>query len=335
MDWSKGYSASYYMTVIDPITWRDMERVELTGGSVKRDPTGLRESAQVSCVNYPQGVECWVRIWLDTKQEDGDAHVALFTGLATSPGEDIDGVLRISTVECYSVLKPASDVHLLRGWYAPAGANGATIIKQLLAVTPAPVQVAEGAPALTNHIVAESNETYLTMIEKILTAIDWRIRISGDGTITVEPASADPVATFDPFENDVIESKIKVDYDWFSCPNVFMAVDQDLTAIARDDSEDSPLSTVNRGREVWKVETNCDLADNETIEQYASRRLKELQRIRKTADYDRRFYPGVMPGDRIRLHYPEQNIDGVFLVESQSIALGYAATTSETVSTEE
>lgn len=334
MDWSKGYSASYYMTMVDPVTWRDAERIELVSGSIKRQADGLMQSADVTCVNYPTGVERWVRIYLDTDQEDGNAHVPLFTGLATSPGENIDGVLRSASVQCYSVLKPAADMYLLRGWYAPAGVSGGTIIRQLLGVTNAPVVVEDNAPALQSYIIAENNETYLTMIQRILTAINWRIRIAGDGTISVEPISDEPVATFDPFAMDVLETKIKVKADWFSCPNVFMAIDDDLTAIARDDSEASPLSTVNRGREVWAVDTSCALADNETIEEYSNRRLKEKQRIKKTAEYDRRFFPDVMPGDMIRLHYPEQNIDGAFRVASQSIALAYAATTSEVVTEE-
>lgn len=334
MDWAKGYTATYYMTVVDPSTWRDIKKVDLTGGTIKREASGLRHSADVKCINYPRGVERWIRIYLDVTQEGGDEHVPLFTGIATSPGEEIDGVLRSAPLQCYSVLKPAADVAMLRGWYASAGISGGTIIQQLLRVTRAPVVVSDGAPALTNHIVAEENETHLTMIEKILTAINWRIRITGDGTIYVEPVSDEPVVTFDPFELDVLETLIKISEDWFSCPNVFMAVDEDLTAIARDDSEASPLSTVNRGREVWKVDTSCELADNETIEEYAGRRLIEEQRVKKTASYDRRFYPDVYPGDMIRLHYPEQNIDGTFRVTSQSIELSYAAKTSESVSEE-
>ena len=172
------------------------------------------------------------------------------------------------------------------------------------------------------------------MIEKILTAIDWRIRIAGDGSIRVEPKSTDPVIKFDPVDFDVIENEVSVNADWFDCPNVFVAVEDDLTAIARDDSARSILSTVNRGREVWLQESGCELAANETIEQYAVRRLKESQKIYKTASYKRRFMPNVYPGDYIRMNYPQQNLDGVFQVSSQSIELGYAAKTTEEIMTE-
>jgi hypothetical protein len=88
------------------------------------------------------------------------------------------------------------------------------------------------------------------MTEKVLAAIDWRIRIYGDGTIELcEKASVDTTG-FDPIEQDVLEPTITVKYDWYSCPNVFRAVHEELSAVARDDSPDSPLSTIRRGREV-------------------------------------------------------------------------------------
>lgn len=333
MDWSKGYSATYYAKRVDPATWRDLETIKLTGGSIKREPSGLRESADIDCANYNIAVEQWVRIYLDTRQNGDAGHEALFTGLATSPDTDLDGMMSENALECYSVLKPADDVYLLRGWYAPAGADGGEVIQGLLSVTPAPIRVEEGAPRLQTSIVAEDAETRLTMAEKVLDAIGWRIRIDGDGTVNVEPKPLDPVVSFDPLENDVIETKLSITADWYSCPNVYVAISDDMTGIARDDSPDSPLSTVNRGREVWKVDSSCELNQNESIAQYAQRKLDEAQQIQRTAEYDRRYFPNVVPGDLVRLHYPAQDLDGVFNVESQSIELGYGARTSEKIST--
>ena len=105
----------------------------------------------------------------------------------------------------------------------------------------------------------------------------------------------------------------------------------DTSAVARDDSLTSPLSTVNRGREVWMEERDCDLAENETLAEYAQRRLKEEQRHYLAVDYDRRFNPDVLPSDLIQLGYPKQRIVGNFYVVEQSIELGYGARTSEEV----
>ena len=331
MDWAQGYTAEYYATRIDPATWRDIERIEITGGTIKREADGLRDSAQITCDRYPQGIEQWVRIYMDCKQGGSNDHVALFTGLATSPNKDMNGVIETSAVECYSVLKPAADIFLMRGWYAPAGASGASVINDLLSSLPAPVEIADNAPQLASAIIAEDGETRLTMVEKILTAIDWRMRVNGDGTISVEPKSNTAVATFDPLEFDVLETEIHVAADWFDAPNVFMAIDNDLTAIARDDSVNSPLSTVNRGREVWAQDNAANLAENQTIEQYALMMLQQAQKVQQTASYNRRFMPNVIPGDTIRMRYPEQGVNGLYTVQSQSITLGYSATTNEEI----
>ena len=55
MDWGKGYSATYYLTQVDPVTWRDIARIEITGGSINREKTGLIESADIDCTGYDDG----------------------------------------------------------------------------------------------------------------------------------------------------------------------------------------------------------------------------------------------------------------------------------------
>lgn len=333
MDWNLGYSAGYYATYVDPATWRDIERLEITGGSVNKSEDDLRASASLSCVDYPQGTERWIRIYLDAKQDETATHEALFTGLASSPAQDIDGNLVTNDIDCYSVLKPCEDILLERGWYAPAEVSGAEIIKDLLSATPASVEVDGNAPTLAEAIIAEDGESNLTMIDKVLLAIGWRLRLDGDGTVHLAPKGTEPVATYDPLENDAVEPKITVERDWYNCPNVFRAINADMSGVARDDSFTSPLSTVNRGREVWMEETSCDLNAGETIAEYAVRRLKEEQQIAQSAKYERRYNPAVQPTDVVRLHYPAQGLDGLYRVVSQTISLEYGAKTSEEVVT--
>ena len=330
MDWSKGYSASFYVKEVDPVTWRDKGLINITGGMIKRTLTGLRNSASFNCQTDLGGIEKWIRIYMDTQQEGDYGHEALFTGIAASPKRSAYASRNERTPDCYSVLKPAADVLLTRGWYALAGASSGDILKSLLSVSPAPVVVAENAPALTTTIIAEDSETHLSMVDKILEAINWRIDIAGDGTINVLPYSINPVQTFDPTSFDVIEVPITIVEDWYSAPNVYMAISDDMTGIARDDRDDSPLSVQNRGREVWMKESGVTLSENETIAEYATRQLKAAQRVRKQASYDRRFMPHVRVGDVINLHYPAQGLDGLYLVSSQSVRLGYNARTSET-----
>lgn len=331
MEWDKGYSASYYMMEVDPITWKDVERFEIKAGSLTRNLDGLRQSASFECVNYPNDKERYVRIYLDAIQSGSGAHEALFTGLATSPELKIKGTWNENTVQCFSILKPADDIILSRGYYAAAGVSCTTILRELLAPLPAPIEFDSNAPALTYSIVAENGETNLSMAERILEAIGWNMRIFGDGHIRFEPYQIDPIVIFDPLEFDVIETEISISSDLFDCPNVLMVTCNSQTAIAKDENPDSPVSIQNRGREVWAFENGVALNANETIGNYTKRRLKELQQYKISASYDRRFVPEVFPGDVVRLHYPAQGLNDDFMVKSQTVSLGYSARTSEEI----
>lgn len=331
MDWSKGYTSEFYAYIIDPGTWRETTRLQITGGSVNKGIEGLRESADIDIPKYDPGVEKWLRVYMDVRQGGSSAHVPIFTGLATSPEHEWTGNIKEGSLECYSVLKPADDILLERGYYTPAGANGARIISDLLQACPAPIEINGTSPSMQDALIAEDGETALSMAEKILAAINWRIRIHGDGTIELAPEDRDPRVRFSPLDNDVIEPSIKTTRDLYGCPNVLRVISGDLTAIARDDSPDSPLSTVVRGREVWAEESDVALSTGESVSEYATRRLKELQQVATTATYTRRFDPNVTAGDRIRLNYPEQGLQGIFRTTSQKIELGYCADTEEEV----
>ena len=330
MNWNNGFTAKYYCTIVDPVTWRDVSTFDIVGGTINRTSDGLMESADLECVNRRQTKEEWVRVYLEAKQTGGSERVALFTGLATSPERKIDGNIENNPLACYSVLKACDDVLLERGWFAPKGVVGSDLIKSLLKrSTPAPVFAGKSA-ALTNYIIAEDGETCLSMVEKILKAINWRIRIDGDGTINVTAAATQPSATFDPYQNDIVLPDIDASDDWYSCPNILRTIVGDSSIVIRDDSG-SDLSISGRGREIWAEESSPTLSDAESQVTYTQRRLKELQSHSVEISYKRRFKPEVLVGDIVALHYPKQGFQGNFEVLTQSIEIGYGAETSEKV----
>ena len=328
MDYTRGYKASFYAMLLDPVTWLEIERIELISGSISRSNGGLEQTASLTVRDFDQEQEHWIRVYMDATQEADVDHVALFTGLVSAPKENVEGPVATHELECYSVLEPL-DVPLLFGEYIPYGMNAGTAIKRLLKPTPAPVDIAPDAPALEDYIVAEENETNVTMIQKVLDAIGWQMVIEGDGTIEVRPRPETVAASFSAIGMDVIEKTLSKTRDWFKTPNVFRATSGDMVAIARDDDPESSLSTVARGREVTSEETDVTLTSDEGLAEYAKRRLKEEQQIVESADYTRRFIPGVMVGDRVDINY--DHLQGEYEVISQNISLTYNAQTEEQV----
>lgn len=331
MNWNNGFSARYYVSEVDPVTWKDIDRLEIIDGAISVQSEGLRNAADFTCRDYDRSREVWVRIWLDARQAGDNAHIPLFTGLASAPDREINGTREDLKIKCCSVLQPCQDVLLPRGWYAPAQTDTSLILTGLLSVTPAPVEISGKTPALIEHIVAEENENHLSMIEKILTAIGWRMSIKGDGTILIRPAAAEASAVFDPIENDSIETQLKESYDWQSTPNVIRATTSERSVIIRDEDENSILSVSSRGREIWMEESDCNLNDGESLESYAERRLREEQAVNRTISYTRRYRPELLVSDIVELRYPRQGISGFFMITSQNISLGYGAPVSEEV----
>lgn len=330
MQWNKGFTASYYAAYVDAYTWRDVEKFDITDGSITKDSEGLLESADLTAYDFDQTRERWVRIYLDAAQGGDKAHEPLFTGLATSPERNIQGNLQLRKVSLFSVLKPCEDILLERGWFAPLGSDGAELIRELLEATPAPVTQQGRSPKLSQSIVAEDGETALSMIEKILAAINWRLIINGDGTIVITSKSKEPSQTFDQDTMDIIEPEVTIKRDWFECPNVFRAVEGDNTYTA-EDINGSNMSIEARGRRVMMEELNAVTNDNESLQDYAERRLREEQQLEESASYKRRYMPDLHVGDMIRMHYKQ--IDGIYIINEQKINLDYGATVDEEVIT--
>lgn len=330
MDWNRGYTAYYRAYTVDPETWRDMEEIDIISGSVEHTSDGLKESAKIETPEIDGSRENWIRAYMYAMQDDQPpVRVPVFTGLTGSPEKSIDGAITKYSVDCYSVLKPASDIILPRGWYAPAGISGAVIVRNLLDII-APVDVSEtSAPELTAAVIADDGETALTMAEKVLDAMSWTVRITGAGHIAIMPESTEIKASFDALNYDIVEAQVTQKNDWFECPNVYRATVGDTTATARDDSADSPLSTVSRGREVWKSENDVTLSTGESLTDYAIRALKAAQRPSNTLKYSRRFIPDVSVGDIVYIHYPDKDIDGRYKVTSQTINLEKGGKTDE------
>lgn len=331
MNWGQGYSASYYLTIVDPNTWIDTTQVEITGGSIKRSDGDLIESADIDTVDYLLDNERIIRVWLDARQNGGLSHTPLFTGYAASPNQSRTGTLVNTSISCYSVLKPAQDVLLPHGWYAPVDTNGEDLVKQLLKVCKAPVRVECLPKRLSEPIIAESGESNLSMTWLIMNALGWTIRINGLGEITVTEYSSYSKENFGINMNDVLEQEVSIEYDWYECPNVFRATANGYSAIVKDESDASPFSISSRGREIWAEEEDCDLAEGDDLTSYAAKRLKELQSVVKKVSYDRRFFPDLTIGDVVVLDYPEQALTGEYEIISQTITLGPNAKTSEEV----
>ena len=330
VDFSNGFSATYYAARVNPQTWADAGEINIIAGSIaKNADSDLVESADIT-IDEEIGTEEWIRVYMIAEQGGALERVPLFTGIVSSPTRNIDGNTEERKLDCYSVLKVAADVLLPMGWFAPARTNGGELIRMLLEDLPGPVELDEGSPVILSSFVAGSKDTKLSIAQEIAKAINWQIKVNGDGSVRICPKPLTISGTFDNIENDIIETSVTDDQDIFSVPNILRVTLNGSAATARDDDPDSIYSTVNRGREIWQQE-DAKLAAGESLGEYAARRLKELQNPSRKLDYTRRFQPNVDVNDLVSIIYPKQAIGDVFRVKSQTITLSYGAKVKEEV----
>lgn len=328
VDFSKGLSASYYASKVDPETWADAEEIPIISGRITKSASSdLVVSADIS-VNEEVGPEEWVRIYMIAEQSGMKERVPLFTGIVSSPSRDIKGATETRKLDCYSVLKVAADILLPLGWFAPARTKGGDLIKILLSDLPCPVELDEGSPNIISSFVAGDNDSKLSVAQDIAEAINWQIKVNGDGSVRICPKPLTIAGTFDNIENDIIETSVTDKRDIFSVPNVLRVTLSGSAATARDDDPESAYSTVNRGREVWKQEA-AKLAAGESLGEYASRRLKELQNPSRKLSYTRRFQPDIDVNDLVSIVYPKQDIGDVFRIQTQTIEMSHGARVKE------
>ena len=325
MNYTAGYTATFYATIMDG--WTEKNRLDLISGSITNTAEGLRQSASLEVRDFDKNAEHWLRIYMDARQDQNVTHTPIFTGVASAPKQQQEGPVETNELACYSVLEPA-DTQMTIGDYIPLGMNAGEAIKRLLQQTPAPVVIDDGIPALDNYIVAEDNETNITMTEKILQAIGWQLIIEGDGTIRVRKTPTEAAAKFGP-DYDVIEQQISRTRDWFKIPNVLIATSGDAVAVAKDEDPASPLSIPSRGREITKTVREAKTGGNEGLAEYARRTLQEEQQIAEELEYTRRFVPALYVGDIIQMDY--DNLQGFYKITNQTINLTYNGQTSEKV----
>lgn len=328
MNYAAGYKATFYGTLIDPASWAETAEVDLISGSVNNISDGLRQSATLQVRDFDRSQERWLRIYMDARQGDDIDHNPVFTGIVSAPKEDDEGTIKTNDLTCYSVLEPVN-IPMTVGEYIARGVNAEQAIRRLLETTPAPVDIAPGAPAIKDYIIAEDNETRLTMLQKVLDVVNWQVVIHGDGTIQARPKPTEPAALFSADGLDILEQKITKTRDWFKAPNVLTATSGDAVAVARDEDPESPLSIPSRGREVPVYERDVKLSENEGLAEYAQRKLKEEQQVAEAVEYDRRYIPNLFVGDIVQANY--DILQGVYEVKSQTINLTYNCQTHEQV----
>lgn len=331
-DWTASMQQTFEYYTVDPGTWKDDKLIDnVKTCIINRDSeTETLGSASIS-ITESVG-ECYIRVYLITIQNGVREKHPLGTFLVQTPSSSFNGKVREVTMDAYTPLLELKENQPPLGYSILKDENIMSMAYQLTREhARAPVTETYSDTKLYYDFVADPNsDTWLTFLIDLTANAKYLFALDEMGRILFSPkqdtASLSPVWTYDDGNSSILYPDLTMDHDLYGIPNVVEVVysngyDSYYAKVVNDD-DNSPISTVNRGREIVYRVTDPDVIGNATekqIHEYAEQLLRELSSLEYTISYTHGYCP-VRIGDCVRLNYERAGLKNIKAkVISQSI----------------
>lgn len=321
-DWGASMQQTFEYYTVDPGTWRDDQRITtVTKSTVDRDSNS--ETLGSASIEATESLgECYVRIYLITIQNGKREKHPLGTFLVQTPSTSFDGKVKKITMDAYTPLlelkenPPPLGYSILKK--ANVMENAYIICREHMR---APVVKTTNSETLYDDFVANTDDTWLIFVSDLIANAKYSLGLDELSRLIFVPdqdiESLQPVWTYDDGNSSILYPDISMDHDLYGVPNVVEVVYSGNGAnyyirVSNDD-ENSPTSTVNRGREIIHRDTDPDLAGEPTkaqLEVYAKTLLKKLSSVEYTISYSHGYCP-VRLGDCVRLNYSRAGMNWI------------------------
>lgn len=331
IDWTASMQQSFEYYTVNPDTWRDDKKITtVKTSSINRDSTVETLGSASLDVTESLG-ECYVRIYLKINQNGVEYREPLGTFLVQTPSTSFDGMVQKATVDAYTPLLELKENPPPLGYSIAKNENIMAMAYRLTQEQlRAPVIETSCTETLYNDFVANTDDTWIAYLSDLIANAKYTFGLDEMGRILFLPkqemASLQPIWTYNDDNSSIIQPTINLDHDIYGIPNVVEVLYSNgngfYYAKAVNKDENSPISTVNRGREITHRVKNPDLngyATQRQIDEYAERVLREMSSLEYTVTYTHGYCP-VRIGDCVRLNYEKADLVNVKAkVISQSI----------------
>ena len=321
-DWTKSMQQTYEYYTVDPGTWMDVKKIDTVKScSITRDSDADTLGSATIEMTESLG-ECYVRVYLITIQNGITEKFPLGTFLVQTPSTSFNGKIKQVSIDAYTPLLELKESLPPIGYSIMKGENvmenAYRIVRERAR---APVIRATCDTTLYNDFVSNTDDNWLAFTMDLILNAKYLFDLDEMGRILFTPkqdtASLQPVTTFDDGNSSILYPEISMENDLYGIPNVVEVVYSQGTgnyyARAVNDDPNSPISTVNRGREIIHRITDPNTIGNPTknqISKYAEQALRDLSSIEYTVSYTHGYYP-VRLGDCVRLNYERAGITDV------------------------
>lgn len=344
VDWSASMIQTFEFYVVDPNTWTDVEPLtNVKSCTIERDSSaGTLGSASID-ITESVG-ECYIRVYLVTIQNGVTEKHPLGTFLVQTPSSSFDGKIRSVSMDAYTPLlelkesQPPLGYSILKDQQVDIMALASQLVKEHVR---APVVGTTSDKKLYYDFVANTDDTWLTFITDLIAMAKYEFSLDEKSRILFAPirdiSSMQPVWTYTDDNSSILSPKISMNHDLYDVPNAVEVIYSNASDYYRvkvvNDDPNSPISTVNRGREITRRVTDPDVTGDPTerqIEEYAEQLLRNLSSLEYSITYTHGYCP-VRVGDCIRLNYNRAGLTDIKAkVVSQSIKCDQGCQVTET-----
>lgn len=320
----------YY--TVDPGTWKDVKRIDkVLSCDITRDSDSETLGSATIDVTDSLG-ETYIRAYLVTIQNDVKERHPLGTFLVQTPSMNFNGKKTAVSLDAYSPLLELKEKMPTIGYTIPKNKNIMDMAYDLTRDNlRAPVVKTTREDTLKYDFVANTDDTWLSFVTDLLKNANYSLDLDELGRILFAPIQSpetlQPIWDYNDDNSSILYPEITLENDMYGIPNVIEVIysngdDKYFSKVINDDPN-SPLSTINRGREIVYRDTNPSIVGNATqaqVDKYAEKLLKQLSSIECTVSYTHGYCP-VRVGDCVRLNYKRAGITDVKAkVISQSIS---------------
>lgn len=331
-NWLESMQQTFEYYIVDPATWKDTKQIfNVTKCSISRDLGA--DTLGSATIDITESIgECYVRVYLVVIQKGITEKFPLGTFMVQTPSSSFNGKITNVSMDAYTPLLELKENPPPLGYSVSKGRNIMDMVYDLaFENSRAPITKTNCSETLYSDFVANTEDTWLTFLIDLAANAKYEFMIDEMGRILFAPkqdtASLQPVWTYNDDNSSILQPNLDLDHDLYGVPNVVEVIysngsDYFYSKVVNDDPN-SPISTVNRGREILYRETEPSLSGNPTKEQidlYAERLLREMSTLEYSVSYTHGYCP-VRIGDCVRLNYTRAGLTNVKAkVVSQNIS---------------
>ena len=331
-NWVESMQQSYEYYIVDPETWVNTKQItNVTKCSISRDSGAETLGSATFDITESIG-ECYIRVYLVTIQNGITEKFPLGTFLVQTPSSNFNGKITNISMDAYTPLLELKENPPPLGYSVAKGQNIMSMVYNLASENArAPIVETKCSETLYSDFVANTEDTWLTFLIDLAANAKYEFSLDEMGRVLFAPkqdtASLQPVWTYNDDNSSILQPELDLDHDMYGVPNAVEVIysngeDYFYSKVVNDDPN-SPISTVNRGREILHRDTAPSIGGNPTQDQidlYAEQLLRNMSTLEYSVSYTHGYCP-VRIGDCVRLNYTRAGLTNVKArVVSQSIS---------------